>query len=182
MDSSSRIVVLVPGVGLFGLELAVLAARLRARRYRVAIFCTNPWAGTLASKAADLSDMLARRRIESPSFVAHSFGGRIVLRLLDDYPELLPARVVTLGSPLTGCGAARRAMRLPGGRWIVTPALADAACAEALAIPVGCELGSIAGRTNLLLGHLLCPGLQNDTIVAEKETAALAVRTTWCSR
>ena len=166
----TQTVVLVPGVGLGGTELAVLAWRLRRSGYQVRIFWTNPWSGNLAAKARALHGMLSEHRIESPYFVAHSFGGLIVLQLLADYPQWAVTRVVTLGSPLRGCGAALRVMRIPGGRWVVGEALASEASAQSLPIPAGCDAGSIAGRFNFLLGLWLCPHKPNDTIVCVDET------------
>ena len=163
-------IVLVPGIGLGGAELLYLAWQLRRSGYQARIFWTNPWRGDLAAKASALHRLLTQNEIETPSFVAHSFGGPIVLRFMHDYPNFKVGRSVMLGSPLTGCIAARRVMRIPGGRWIVSEALASTASEPDLSITAGCETGSIAGRANVLLGLFLCPRQPNDTIICVEET------------
>ena len=100
-------IVLVPGIGLGGAELLPLAWRLRRSGYHATIFWTNPWRGNLAAKASALRRLLIARQIERPSFVTHSFGGRIVLQLLNDYPEQSVGRVVALAF------AAHRLLRGP---------------------------------------------------------------------
>jgi len=52
-------------------------------------------------------------RREDADIVAHSLGGLIALQALCDAPELLVRRVVCLGSPLRGSGAAAGLMRFP---------------------------------------------------------------------
>ena len=163
-------IVLVPGIGLGGAELLFLAWHLRRSGYQTRIFWTNPWRGDLAAKARALHRLLTRFEIETPSFVAHSFGGPIVLRFMHDYPKFKVGRIVMLGTPLTGCISAQRVMRIPGGRWIVGEALASTASGLNIPIAADCETGSIAGTANVLMGCFLCPRQSNDTIICVDET------------
>ena len=163
-------VILVPGLALGGVELAVLGWRLRRQGFDTRTFWTNPWRGNLAAKAVGLRHMLTSHGIDAPSFVGHSFGGRIVMEFLNDYPEARAGRVVTLGTPLTGCSAAQRVLTLPGGRWILGEAVTTAASRPFPSIPTGRAVGSIAGRANLLLGLWLCPRQPSDTVIGVEET------------
>jgi pimeloyl-ACP methyl ester carboxylesterase len=52
-------------------------------------------------------------------FVGHSMGGLMATALLNDYPEIAPGSVVTLGTPFFGSSVARNMMRYSPGRWIL---------------------------------------------------------------
>lgn len=165
--------ILIPGIGLGGIEFLLLAARLRREGFRVKTFWQTPWRRALADTARDLQAKLRKVEAEEgatrPHLVAHSLGGLLVLQMLCDYPRLQVGRIVMLGVPLTNCIAARRTLRVPGGRLLIGPALAAHCLHPDLPIPDGYEVGGIAGSINLLLGHLLCPGKTNDTLVCEQD-------------
>ena len=163
-------VVLVPGIGLGGTELLWLAGRLRGKGYRVRIFWWNPWRRTLNRSSEELHRTLSA--IDSPEIylIAHSLGGLVSLRTLQDHPDARVRRMVALGSPLNGCVAARRVLRCPGGRWLLGEAATSIAFGTKLSVPEGCEVGSIAGAFNLLFGFLLCPRRRNDTLICVEET------------
>ena len=163
-------VVLVPGIGLGGLDLYVLARLLRKHGYIVKTFWRNPWRRDLAGTAQLLSEMLAIQETEKPHLVAHSLGGLVVQQMLRDNLQQKVGRIVLLGVPLSGCLAARRVMKVPGGRWFIGKALASVATKTDSHFPVGLEIGSIAGNFNFLLGLILCPRKQNDTLVCVEET------------
>jgi len=163
-------IVLVPGIGLGGAELLVLQWRLRRCGYQTKIFWTNPWRGTLAEKAKALHAMLVESNTEAANLVGHSFGGRVILQMLNDFPECRLGRIVTLGSPLTACTATDRILRLPGGRWVVGETVTVAATQPQQIIPSGREVGSVAGRLNFLVGLVLCPRKSNDSIIGVDET------------
>ena len=161
---------MVPGIGLGGSELLVLAWRLRQGGYRVKIFWKNPWRRSLGASAAALHQWLAEQQIETPHVVAHSLGGWVVLQLLRDYPQQQVGRIVMLATPISGCLAARRVLRIPGGRIVLGEALASVCSEPDLSFPPKCDIGVIAGRLNLLLGLVLCPRKPNDTLVCIQET------------
>jgi pimeloyl-ACP methyl ester carboxylesterase len=166
----TEMVVLVPGVGLGGAEMAPLAWRLRRAGYRTRILWHCPWAGDLDGKARHLRRLTSEHRdLNKVHFVGHSLGGHIVLRMLaHGVPENL-GRIVTMGTPHMGSAAARRIGRIPLLRLVLGRALEEACMSAPLPLPRGCELGTIAGRLNFLLGTLLGATRPNDTIVAERE-------------
>jgi pimeloyl-ACP methyl ester carboxylesterase len=153
-----------------GLELVVLARHLRREGYRVTIFWRNPWQGNLTDQAKALYQMLVGQQNETPHLVAHSMGGRVVLQMLQDYPQQEVGRIVLLGTPLGGCLAAKRIMRIPGGHYVLGKALSFVGSNPVVAFPEGREIGSIAGRFNFLLGVVFCPHKPNDTLVCVEET------------
>ena len=107
----SDTIILVPGIGLGGFEFLMLARQLRKQQYNVKIFWKNPWRTSLASSAKALHDFLSKQ--PTSHLVAHSFGGVVVLKMLQDYPQLVVGNVVMLGSPLAGCLAAQRVLKIP---------------------------------------------------------------------
>lgn len=112
----SETIILVPGIGLGGLEFLILAWQLRRQQYDVKIFWKNPWRASLASSANALHDFLSKQATSS-HLVAHSFGGVVVLKMLQEHPQLCIGKVVMLGSPLTGCLAAQRVLKIPLVAW-----------------------------------------------------------------
>lgn len=162
-------VLLVPGLGLGGFEMTLLAVRLRRRGYAAGVFRHCPWRHSLSEKAALLQAFAADRGGDVVHFVGHSFGGLLVLRLFADYPAQAPGRIVMLGSPVCGSKAARCVAGWPLGRRLLGGYVGDD-CAEALLpLPEGREVGGIAGKVNIVVGSLLGLGRPNDTLVSAEE-------------
>ncbi len=173
-NSKQETVILIPGIGLGGIEFLLFAARLRREGFTVRTFWKTPWRRPLADTArylqAKLRKVEAEEGVERPHLVGHSLGGLLALQLLRDYPQQQLGRIVMLGAPLTNCIGAQRTLRVPGGRLLLGPALVAHCLHPDLPSPDGIEVGSIAGSLHLVLGHLLCPGKTNDTLVCEEET------------
>jgi pimeloyl-ACP methyl ester carboxylesterase len=162
-------VVLVPGLGLVGLEFALLARRLRRCGYDARIFWHCPSRGSPQDRAASLQRWLSVREADVVHFVGHSFGGLLVLRLFAEYPERQPGRIVMLGVPVNGSAAARRVVRWPFGRWLLGRYVSRDGELAVQALPDGREIGGIAGTLNFLVGWLLGVGRPNDTLVSVEE-------------
>ena len=167
-------VILIPGIGLGGIEFVFFAARLRRKGFHVVTFWKTPWRRPLADTARDLyaklQEVTSVAGAHKLHLVGHSLGGLLVLQMLRDFPHQQVGRIVMLGTPLTGCIAARRTLKVPGGRLLLGQALTSFCLCPDLEIPTDCVVGSIAGRINLLLGYLLCPSRSNDTLVCLEET------------
>lgn len=128
-----------------------LSLQLRAAGFAPEIFSYH--------SVADGPDLAVPRLIElleaggEADIVAHSLGGLVALQALCDAPGLPVARVVCLGSPLTGSGAAAGLLR-----WSpAVPLLGRSA--GLLQHGVGCwrgraQVGVIAGRVRHGLGAL----------------------------
>ena len=165
-----EMIILVPGVGLGGAEMVPLSFCLRRRGYQTRILWHCPWAGNLDGKAEMLKRLSCDRAdLDKIHFAGHSLGGLIVLRMLAGYVPSNLGRSVTLGTPHMGSAVARRIRRIPLLRTVLGRALTEAFACVPLPLPSGCELGTIAGKLNLLLGTLLGAGKPNDTLVAASE-------------
>jgi len=163
-------IILIPGLGIAGLDLLPLAFRLRGKGYRVSVFWHFIGRPTLEESARRLFEMAGRQEEEVVHFVGHSLGGIVVLRMLADHPWDRPGRIVTLGTPHAGITAARRFARLPGSRALLGAGLLSATDADPIAIPQGRELGVVTGSRTRFYGGWLVPGQQNDSIIGVDET------------
>lgn len=105
----NRRVVLVHGLWMPGASMHWLGTRLRAQGFAPETFAYH--------SVADGPDLAVPRLAEAlragggADIVAHSLGGLIALQALCEVPSLPVTRVVCLGSPLTGSGAATGMLR-----------------------------------------------------------------------
>lgn len=163
-----------------------LGARLKAAGFQPELF-DYP---SVTRSAADARPRLEACLAGSPCHVlAHSLGGVLALGLMRDRPGLGGGRVVCLGSPLCGSGVARDAGTRPLRRFTVgeSAAVLDVGCPE---LPVGVEVGMVAGDRPLGLGQLFGrvegphdgtvslaetrpPGLQDHVIVHASHSSLL---------
>ena len=104
-------------------------------------------------------------------FVAHSLGGLVVMRCLQDYPEQRPGRVVVMGTPYRESHVARYLSRHALGRWLCGMSLRSALLGKGTVWSGGRDLGVIAGTSSIGAGWI-APGLPrpNDGTVAVAET------------
>jgi pimeloyl-ACP methyl ester carboxylesterase len=106
----TRRVVLLHGLWMPGLAMRWFAAKLEAAGFAPEVFSYASIAGGPDAAVPRLADLL---RQGEGDIVAHSLGGLIALQALCDAPALPVRRVVCLGSPLRGSGAAAGLLRLP---------------------------------------------------------------------
>jgi pimeloyl-ACP methyl ester carboxylesterase len=116
----SRRVILLHGLWMPGAAMHWLAAQLKAAGFAPEIFSYH--------SVADGPDLAVPRLVEllqaegEADIVAHSLGGLIALQALCEAPQLPVARVVCLGSPLTGSGAATGVLRWAPAASLLGPA------------------------------------------------------------
>jgi pimeloyl-ACP methyl ester carboxylesterase len=137
-----------------GYEMGWLGRRLARCGFCPLRFPYSSLRAGVAENAASLIRFCAGHRLQSPHIVAHSLGGLIVLRALCEAPDLPIARIVLLGTPITGSIVARR---LASRRWMRP--LFRSSLAEGLAggarVPHECRnVGVIAGTHALGIGRL----------------------------
>lgn len=101
---STRRVVLVHGIWNMRVWLQPLASRLRAAGFEPEIF---PYASVFGGSEPAIARLCDRLAHAPCGVVGHSLGGLIALEALRAQPQLPVARVVCLGSPLHGSGAAK---------------------------------------------------------------------------
>lgn len=149
--ATGRRVVLLHGLWMPGASMHWLSLQLRDAGFAPEIFHYH--------SVADGPDLAVPRLIEllqdegGADIVAHSLGGLIALQALCDDPALPVSRVVCLGSPLTGSGAAAGM-----ARWSPTAPLLGRS-AKLLQEGVGCwrgraRVGVVAGCVPHGLGAL----------------------------
>lgn len=164
------LVVLVHGLLMTGLDLALLARRLRRCGFDTRIFIYATVGGDMDESVERLHRRIAGWRPHTLHLVGHSLGGLVIRLLLARHPDLPAGRVVTLGTPHNGSAVAARLGRRRWGRLL----LGRSAATLNGAVPVwdgARPLGSIAGRLALGAGTLV-RGLPrpNDGAVAVAET------------
>lgn len=110
----------------------------------------------LQQNAAALQDFLRTLPSGTVHLVAFSLGGLVVRSLFHFYPQQVPGRIVTLGTPHNGSLAATRLVVCHWSRWLAGKSLADlvAGRPQSWALPAR-ELGIVAGSVNLGLGRLV---------------------------
>lgn len=159
-----------------GLWFGPSSTWLLARRLRRAGFDTLSFGyGTFRRDLTQHARRLAERLLAFPPgarvhLVGHSLGGLVILRMLDEYRNLPPGRVVCLGTPVRGSAVARR---LASNR--LTAAFLGRS-RETLQsgfehLPADREVGLIAGTLGVGAGRII-QGLDspNDGTVAVSET------------
>jgi pimeloyl-ACP methyl ester carboxylesterase len=167
-------VVLVHGLWMNGSEMATLRRRLRRDHgFDVHVFSYPTLYGHAEEISAALSEFADRvgagHRVH---FVGHSLGGTFVFRVLSEYPGRFQGNAVLLGSPLSGCRAARGVLRWPMMRPILGPHLLGE-----VTTPVERRwqgpgaMGTIAGTRRVGMGQFFAHFDEpNDGTVAVSET------------
>lgn len=152
-----------------GLTLVPLARRLQAQGFITHRF---DYASLLRGPAPSVDRLAAKLLSLAPGpvhLVGHSLGGLVALETLTSYHGLPTGRVVCLGSPLAGSGAARGlAMNHLSPFLGRSATLLKAGLAE---LPRGRQVGVVAGSRAMGLGRFF-GGFEsdNDGTVAVWET------------
>ncbi len=105
---AGELVVLVHGIWMTGLEMGLLAWRLRQNGFATRRFFYPSLRSTPAENADRLYRFLMRQQAGTIHLVAHSLGGILLMHLFDRYTDMPSGRLVIMGSPVRGSGVARR--------------------------------------------------------------------------
>ena len=165
-------VVLVHGLWMTGAESVVLRRRLSQLEFGVRQFSYRSVRADMAENARQLHAFTEKIDGESVHLVGHSLGGLVILRLLADFPDFRPGRIVLLGSPLQGSEVAERLARWPFGEQVLGRSIAD----DVLARPErewdgSRDLGIIAGSKAVGMGRVVTQLKRpNDGTVTVAET------------
>ena len=173
-DAPLRRVVLVHGLWMVGAAMHWFAAQLRTQGFETEAFGYH---SILGGPDAVVDSLACRLGEGGPAHVvAHSLGGLVALEALSRHPGLEVDRVVGLGVPLCGSGAAESLARWPVvPLWLGRSAgLLRRGCAH---WPDGVAVGMVAGRIPHGLGALFArfDGAHDGTVaVAETRHPGLA--------
>jgi pimeloyl-ACP methyl ester carboxylesterase len=164
-------VVLVHGIWMTGLELGLLAWRLRGCGYRTSIFRYHSLLNTVAQNASQLRQRIEELGNSRVHLVGHSLGGLVILQALQEQPELVKGRIVLLGSPVNGSVIAQRLHRYRLSRWLIGNSGEQALLGDGPRWRGTQSIGVISGTRPVGVGQLL-GGFDgpNDGTVAVSET------------
>lgn len=170
-------VVCVHGFWSHGTGMYLIKRRLeREFGFRAHLFSYRSAHGTLDANAAALARYIGDLDVDGVHIVGHSLGGVLALRLFANEMNVLPGRVVCLGSPLTGSRAADFLSEQEWAENIMGRSL-HAGVVEAAAnewashVCERREIGVIAGNVPLGFGRLVANfDEENDGTVAVSET------------
>ena len=172
-------VVLVHGIWMTGLEMYPLARRVRACGYDTVMFGYRSLLQPLAHNAARLADRIRQQEAPTIHLVGHSLGGLVILRALQDHPDLINGRSVLLGSPVNGSVIAQRVQRYWFSRWLLGRSGRGALLGDGPRWQGQPPLGVIAGTHPVGLGRLLGGfDSDNDGTVALAETSIAGASST----
>ena len=146
-------VLLVHGLWMRSIAMRWLATRLHSQGFAPATFGYYSLLQDTDAVVARLAGVLAAQ--PGLHVVAHSLGGLLTLRAVERLGDAAIGRIVCLGSPLAGSGAAAAiAARIPAGAQLVghNRALLQAGIGR---IPDGIEVGMVAGCVPRGLGALV---------------------------
>lgn len=166
-------VVYVHGLWLPGDEAFLLQQRIvAAQGFRWFSFDYSPvWQHT-AEVTQALADFIRELAVPRVHLIGHSLGGLVILRTLEQYPDLPPGRVVFLGTPALASAAARNLGRFSVGRALMGRMVAEELLRDHERCWVGGrELGIIAGTQSFSAWQLVGDfDEENDGTVAVAET------------
>jgi pimeloyl-ACP methyl ester carboxylesterase len=165
-------VVLVHGLWMVGVDMTLLRRRIRHAGFEVHQFSCSTIRNTPAENAISLQQYLQHQVTgEVVHFVAHSLGGLVLRHLFHQFPEQLPGRVVTLGTPHSGSQVARQLVRHAWGRSILGKSVEQGLIGEVPEWHTKNPLGVIAGNHAFGAGRFICrfEG-ENDGTIAVAET------------
>lgn len=165
-------VVVVHGLYMPGSELFLLRRRLERAGFAASQFRYRTLSHDVDRSAAFLAEHVANVPGDTVHLVGHSLGGIVMLKMIERHGAERIGRLVSLGSPFRGSLSAENMCRLPGGRYLLGRAMAQAGEEAAGRRWDGVrELGVIAGDRAWGMGRLLGPlPKPNDGTVTVAET------------
>jgi pimeloyl-ACP methyl ester carboxylesterase len=164
---------LIHGLWMNGMELGVLRRRLQHEYgFDVHTFSYPTLHGDLQSVCADLASDMERTGAPRVHAVAHSLGGAVLYRALQNCNAPLTGNAVLLASPLAGCKAAEGVSRHPWLRGLIGPhVLRELAGQHQRSLAGVGSVGAIAGSRRLGTGQFFAHFDEaNDGTVAVRET------------
>jgi pimeloyl-ACP methyl ester carboxylesterase len=168
-----RTVVLLHGLWMPGVAMHWLARRLEDAGYDTEVFSYMSVADGPDRAVQALVEHIGAREVD---LVAHSLGGLIAMQALRQAPQLKVGRLVCIGSPLSGSGAASGLLRLP----MAAILLGQSATLLREGFPDwegATEVGVVAGNSPHGLGALFAGfGGEHDGTVAVSETRLPGVK------
>lgn len=148
---------LVHGLWMHGVVMEPMRWRLEHHHgYAVHSYSYPSVARGLTANIERLAEFLREIRAPRVHLVGHSLGGVLAVRTLVRLPEVVSGRVVCLGSPLVGSGAARALKTLRGGEAMLGKLIRESLLQDPLTGFAGNhEVGVVAGKGGFGIGTLM---------------------------
>jgi len=166
-----EVVVLVHGIWSNGIDFWRMRQHLSNAGYECRVFNFHVWGKPPAVIAQRMNDFV--NTIDAPvvHFVAHSFGGIVLLHLFDQFPFNKKGRIVLMGAPVNGSSVGQRLARLPMARWMLGNSPEQGLAGDVPAWKGWQDIGVIAGTFPLGMGMVAGgPKPPHDGTVAVSET------------
>ena len=165
-------VVVAHGLYMPGSELYLLRRRLIRAGFSATQFRYRTIVHDVDRSAALLAEYVAKVPGDTVHLVGHSLGGIVILKMIERYGVERIGRIVSLGSPFCGSVSAVNLRRLPGGRYLLGRAMAQANEEAGERAWNGVrDLGVIAGDRARGMGRVVGPlPKPNDGTVTVAET------------
>ena len=175
--SDVKNIICLHGIWMPGAELIFLKHRLQTQHgFQCEMFTYPSVNGTLDENAQLLADFVLAQNLDEVHLIGHSLGGVLALRMLAMHPDIPVARVVCLGSPLSGSRAATVLRANDLGKIIlgktISEGVVDESASEwATEVTKKRDVGIIAGTVSLGIGRIVTKfSGENDGTVAVTET------------
>ncbi len=175
--SDTKNIICLHGIWMPGVELILMKHRLQTQHgFQCEMFTYPSVNGTLDENAQLLADFVLAQNLEEVHLIGHSLGGVLALRMLAMHPDNPVARVVCLGSPLSGSRAATVLRAHDLGKVIlgktITAGVVDESASEwAAEVTKRRDVGIVAGTISLGIGRIVTKFEgENDGTVAVAET------------
>ncbi len=125
-EEEGDLVVLIHGLARTQASMRIMAMRLNRAGFRTAFARYNSRRMRVNEAVAAVAQQIeGMERNGAVHLVGHSLGGIVALRVRDDRPDLKIHRIVQLGSPNRGSGAARTLIDLRLAREFFGPVLTE---------------------------------------------------------
>jgi len=175
MGSKTEII-LVHGLWFGAWALGTLGRNLHGMGFPIRYFDYGATADHLGRHAQELHRFALEGEVDRQHFLGHSLGGLVILRMLAEFDDIPPGRVVLLGSPLGGSSVARKMNRIPGAEKLLGKARSPLEQGYA-DLPPDRETGMITGSKAVGLGLLTGgPGGPSDGTVGIREADAKGLK------
>ena len=168
---TEKIVVLIHGLWMPGIEMQLLGNRLREAGFSTCRFTYKSVRSSPLENTIELQKFINNIKAQELHFVCHSLGGLVVRHLFCQYPEQRPGRIVTLGTPHSASSSAKKLVKIFPGRMLLGKSINQGLLGPVPPWSSNNELGIIAGTLRLGLG-MIVPGIAkpNDGSVTVQET------------
>ncbi len=164
-------VVLIHGIWMNGIDMSLMAWRLRRHGYKVRHFRYRSVTRNPRHNALMLQELVSEIHTPVIHYICHSLGGLVIRHFFFDFPAQKPGRVVTLGTPHRPSHSACRLSQNFLGEWMLGKSVENGLLGNVPPWKGSHELGSIAGSMRFGFGMII-QGLPapNDGTVSVEET------------